>query len=881
MRKRVPIEKVYLHIDKSHYNLSDTLWFKAYVTNADNSPTKQSGLLYVELIDDSTDVVRRVSLPIKFGTCDGNISLNPKVFHDGAYTLRAYTNWMRNFGDDQFFDQRFYLGSSPQKAWLVNAKAALTKVDGSDRLDVDVKLNNPDRSAVTLRDVKVKLYSGNKLILEDDIRTGINGSLRVTKDLKKVTDRKNLMLQVLTRNKSKLVQIPVFVDSVKQIDLQFMPEGGNLVAGQTSVLGFKAITDAGKGIQVNGAIYDSKNIKVTDIASLYRGIGEVSFTPLPGERYVARLSTPGIVAKEYQIPAAMPAGTLLQIDNVTDTDSLKVSVRGIENNGLAPSYTVLGTARGRLYFTRQIPAVNRSFAISKREFPTGVTAITLMRGNIPLNERLVFIDHQDRLNIRVTSDKIAYGKRELVNLEIAVTDQAGVPAQADLSLAVTDLGQVRADTLGNNNIATSLLLKSQLKGDIETPGQYFANNNVKTRRALDNLMLTQGWSAYGIRAALRGFPTRYRAEGPYEIEGTIADQYYKPIPNVPVFISSKIPPLIAKTMADSTGKFIFKGLVPNDTTSYFIQARRNNNKELREGRVLVNNNWPLVVPNTKANVLVPWYVNSDELSLRQAKLSYTPAFDDDVEAEGTLLRNVNIGAKKFIKGSRNPFGEGRSDLAYDEADLRESGTTNIWQFLKQKLPGIYETVVSIFVPENPIPYQYPRMNVLKLGQHYVAQGDLALNGVAISVSKYMLMNMTIQDLAGIEVSYSKKYTNSTTLHLRRPPTYNIARIDITTKVQIELGRRPDNIKYSVAIFRPMPVMYGQQFYSPKYTSKNNDAIPDYRSTIFWEPNLRTNFNGRAKVSFYTSDLPQNYGVNIQGLSAEGELGSAVIKMPNK
>ncbi|MFP5082205.1 hypothetical protein ACHFIZ_17910, partial [Pedobacter sp. JCM 36344] len=135
LRKRLPVEKVYLHTDKPFYNIGDTLWFKGYVMDGSNlSASKLSGLLYVELDDDSSEVVRRISVPIKNGMASAQIPLISKIFQEGGYTLRAYTNWSQNFGEDYVFSKRFYLGIPTLNTWLVKADAEIKQVGEKDEL---------------------------------------------------------------------------------------------------------------------------------------------------------------------------------------------------------------------------------------------------------------------------------------------------------------------------------------------------------------------------------------------------------------------------------------------------------------------------------------------------------------------------------------------------------------------------------------------------------------------------------------------------------------------------------------------------------------------------------------------------------------------------
>ncbi len=91
------------------------------------TPSHLSGLLYVELDNDSSEMVRRISIPIKDGAGWGQIPLSKNIFmREGGYTLRAYTNWMQNFGEDYVFNQRFYLGVPAADAWLENRPLLLT-----------------------------------------------------------------------------------------------------------------------------------------------------------------------------------------------------------------------------------------------------------------------------------------------------------------------------------------------------------------------------------------------------------------------------------------------------------------------------------------------------------------------------------------------------------------------------------------------------------------------------------------------------------------------------------------------------------------------------------------------------------------------------------
>jgi len=122
-------EKAYLHTDRNLYAQGDTLWFKAYLVNAQNNqPIGTSGNLYVDLIEqDSAKIIASEIIRLDYGTGNGDISL-PDSIPSGKYTLRAYTNWMRNFGDNFIFEKEItILNTSVKKADTI----AINKKSGS------------------------------------------------------------------------------------------------------------------------------------------------------------------------------------------------------------------------------------------------------------------------------------------------------------------------------------------------------------------------------------------------------------------------------------------------------------------------------------------------------------------------------------------------------------------------------------------------------------------------------------------------------------------------------------------------------------------------------------------------------------------------------
>jgi hypothetical protein len=98
-------EKVFLHTDKTVYAIGEVIWFKAYILNAqNNTPSLLSKICYVEVLSDENKPMLQGKISIDSGRGNGSFLL-PASIPTGNYLLRAYTNWMKNF-DPQFYFQQ-------------------------------------------------------------------------------------------------------------------------------------------------------------------------------------------------------------------------------------------------------------------------------------------------------------------------------------------------------------------------------------------------------------------------------------------------------------------------------------------------------------------------------------------------------------------------------------------------------------------------------------------------------------------------------------------------------------------------------------------------------------------------------------------------------
>jgi hypothetical protein len=895
--RRLPVEKVYLHLDKPYYNIGDTLWFKSYLLDGVNlTPSGLSKLLYIELANDSAEIVRRICIPIKNGVGWGQIPLPKIIFREGGYTLRAYTNWMQNFDDDYVFSQQFYIGIPSEKTWLIKSAASLKQVEDKNQLQVSLKLTHPDNllSPVALKKVEVKIYDEWHYIYNETMQTGLDGTLNFSHILKDKAEVDKVRVQITSLEKGdnyKVMQVPLSLSRDQNIDLQFLPEGGNLVSGLKSTVGFKAIGEDGKSRAVLGAVYDGSGKEVISFASIHNGMGSFEFTPKPGETYTAKMLKP--VIKVFAFPKTSPGGTVMHLTNTEQDGTLRINIVGVNTMiGDTVCYLV-GKSRGVLYYSQKVDLNRAELNIDKKLFPAGIARFTLFKGKTPLNERAVFINNHDELIIHITPNKTAYNKRDSVGLNIEVKDRSGFPVQGSFSMAVTDDSQIRADSTGNYSINTSLLLNAELKGNIEDPGYYINRKDKQSWLALDNLLLTQAWTGYDWKDifAPAKLP-QFKVEKELVVTGQVTNLNKKPVVNTQVLISSQKPSFIATTLTDTGGIYQFRKLPDIDSGSFFIQASNAKGKRLAMGEVTVDKFRPIPLPDNATDQVFPWYVNTDRAQVNYIQHQLQKAHGDDYKLTGRVLKEVKIKDKKILK---DPILSDDADLVFDEQDIKKSAVITLYEFLKQKLPGIkvidihrmptlmwHNTFIDVFVDGTMKHTRLPvKMNMNPTCDELIEQ----LNLFNIATFKSMEITFGHENYGASLKMANESELNFLSIprgfYLRDRALVLSAKGEGTTSIYVRTtsgtGWQSNRVPYAVT-YRPLPIMHPQQFYRPKYDVKPAAIDADYRATLHWEPNINTDANGRARVSFYTSDIAGKYTITVSGVDATGGIGDSQIKI---
>lgn len=852
--KQYAQEKVHLHLDKPYYAIGDNIWFKAYVINTQTSgPSNISKALYVELINEKDSIKTQLKLPMDGGITWGDFKL-PDTLTEGNYRIRAYTQWMRNAGPEFFFDKTIKIGNSWANRVFTNTRYTYSKENTAEKVSASIKFTDKKGLPYANTDVSYEIQLNFRNLAKGKATTDSQGEINISYlNTQPALYKSGKILATITLpSKQKITKsIPIKATS-NAVDVQFFPEGGNLIESLPNKVALKAVNAAGLGEEVSGAIVDNDGTEVNHFESLHLGMGSFVVNPQPGKTYMAKVKFKDGSEQTFNLPKALPSGYVLTINN---SNPEKIAVKILMTADLVGTNELKLVAQnsGNVYFVTRTPTQKQiiTASIPKKELPSGIVQFTLFNGaNNPVCERLAFVNNmEDRINATLENLKPSYTKREKVELNL-LGKFSDKPLQGSFSVAITNTASVKPEPENETNILSSLLLTSDLIGYIEDPNYYFLSNDEKTAQALDNLMLTQGWRRILWKNIIANTPPiiRYQPEKSLAISGVITSYGGKPIPNSKVSLFSSSGGFFAiDTLTDAQGRFNFDKLIFTDSTKFIVQARTAKNKKDVDIKLDI-------VPGqivTKNKNTGDIEVNVNEAL--QGYLQKSNSYFDELTKRGVLersimLNEVNIVEKKNpAPNSSNLNGSGRADFVFTAKMLENCATLS--QCLQGRVAGL------IF--EMGVPY------LTRSGGR--APMQIILDGMNVEAD--FLDNIVPNDVESVEVL---KSIGNTAIYGSRGGGGVLI---ITTKRGG--GFTGSTFTPGIITYSPRGYHLIREFYSPKYDAATPDNRPDLRSTVYWNPHVVTDVNGKATFNYFNTDEAGTYRVVIEGIDMMGHLARAV------
>jgi hypothetical protein len=411
-----------------------------------------------------------------------------------------------------------------------------------------------------------------------------------------------------------------------------------------------------------------------------------------------------------------------------------------------------------------------------------------------------------------------------------------------MSLAVYRLDSLQSPD--ETDILNYLYLTSDL-GPVENPAFYFSEDGKSREEDMDNLMLTHGWRRFAWKdltvrnSPILKFPPEHDG---HIIKGKLVDNNTgAAVAGVSVYLS--VPSTRTEfrvTTSDSNGLVKFE--VPGFYGSEEI-ILQTDPKEDSTCHVEIEN---------------PFSDKYSESPLPEY-------FAASKNSTALLEQSISEQVQHIYRGTRlNRFAMQEVDTNSFYVEPDEKYILDNYTRFQTMEEVIREYVISTDVTQKRDKFQLVLANKPQRG--YFTDGPLILiDGVPFFDANELFqqdpMKIRRLDLVNREYSLGHQYFNG----VMNLTTYHG---DLSG---IQMSSHPTVLDYP-------GIPEQREFFSPAYETEEqvSSRIPDFRTLLYWMPQIKSEDQVKKLISFYSSDLPGKYAVVVMGISKNGEPGSRVV-----
>ena len=831
LMERIPKEKLYLHLDKPFYGAGEKIWFKGYLVNAiTHQDNAQSNFIITELINRSDSIVERKKIR-RDSLGFHNAFTLPATLPAGDYYLRGYSNWMLNEDPDFFFSRNIKIGNS-----IDNTIVSSIEYQQEDDTHYTAKIKFTSNVQAVFENTTIKyLYLENgKIKNKGKKKTDENGWISISlPDLKSpVARRIEVEFDDPQYIYKRTFHLPVFTND---FDVKFFPEGGALINIPHQNVAFKAQGADGFSKEIEGFLFNSKGDTLTNFRSEHNGMGIFTMNPVNNETYYVTVRTNDSITKRFDLPAIEPKGISIAMSHYKQ--EIRYEIQKTEATEWPQKLFLLAHTRGKLAILQPINPKRTFGKMNDSLFTEGITHFMLIdeQGNA-LSERLIFVPDHKPNQWQITTDQPTYGKREKVSLQIAAKDSEGNPVEGTFSVSITDRKSIQPDSLADN-ILSNLLLTSDLKGYVEDPAFYFLNQDARTLRSIDYLMMTHGWRRHKMENVLRtpslNF-TNYIEKG-QTISGRIMGFFGANVKKGPICVLAPKYNIIATTETDEKGQFIVNTSF-RDSTTFLVQART---KKGFAGVDILMDPPQYPVATHKAP-----YFNGATTFMEDYLMNTRDQYYMDGGMRVYNLKEVKVTAKRERPSSKSIYTGGINTYTVEEDRLQGYGQTAF--DAASRLPSVTITNGSeIHIRNNSEP------------------AIIVIDDIVYEDASDILKDIQVSDMSSISLL---RGADAVILG----PRASGGAVVITLKDPRNLPARPAQ---GIITYTPLGYSESVEFYHPTYDTpeKKNAQRSDFRSTVYWNPELRLDAEGKATIEYYTPDSTAPEDIIIEGVDKNGKV----------
>lgn len=814
-------EKIYLHTDREVYCVGDTIWFKAYLENASNAAEFPAcNYAYVELL--SSLVEKNVNLSKYVEQEDVRVRVKVKR-RDGILS-----GWIK-------IPDNLNTGSAVLRGysyWMLNRAPEYMFYK-------EIELRNPMKDDFVEMMVKEEVKDRNKY-----------AEMGVASPFDKGREEK------------------------RKADVQFLPESGRWLLGETAVFGIRAIGEDGAGIRVNGDIF-ADDEPVGHFETDGYGLGRVTLRlDSPVKTLYSQVYEGESFLDRVNLPMPSQAAAVIRLKTLEDCIEVDLADRGLN---LSDSTFVVVHDKDGIYLKVPYSERTRRLKVPYDLLVPGINNLALADAEGTVYAERAFFVFPAGPAPEIRFNKAEYGPRE------KVTGRVDLP-EGNWSVSVSDDGYAPVSGRGYD-LVSWWYLGSELPTFVEDAQSYFDPERPLAERiaAIDRVMLTHGWKYYELPEILSGgtIMPSFGKEYTQSLSGVVKGTLRTARKSIVSFVAPSIG-YSAMGQLDTSGYFALNGLDFPEGTQFLV------------GAVSLGGNTRRFTPQLNDDIFAVYHRYPRYLG----KASYTQEYKQDVlkdyyNSGGEIVYSLHA---SYITVARSPKEVNISPLPdytfkqgqfRAEQDLEPYNGLDLLTYIVTTCPPLRfgdqipmavtsggsgtddsDTSSSDDMAQNDIPMSQYRSIVCRVQK---ISSEMAQSSGWEEIIVFVNgMRSSCADLEGLMVSDITAFAyvhGSDAIRFNEDLGNSLSPRSV---VMVKTRHYAHDIAANVSTGKPLGWQQQKHFYNPRYENAASRKDPEpLRATLYWNPSLTGSSEETTTFDFYTSDHKADATVIVEGFTSEG------------
>lgn len=814
-----PREKVFLVTDKLLYKPGETIWFRAFVLNGDNLLSSEEGSkLNVGLYNKMGSAVQKDVYKLNEGVAFGDMVI-PEKIDDGNFFLVAYSSVQSS--QDQIAVVPLKIDNQYSNQWVVEAVAKDSVSIAGKPNELFIVLRNLSGVVQKNEPLRYEIRNGSEVIGKDKVKTNENGKVTIPYTLPGKTNGEPFVCTVSDTKGdwSHDIFLPSNLDPVV---IQFFPEGGNLVAGIPSRIGFTAFNKWGIPVEINGSVVNAQGEKIAPVKTLSKGLGMFSISIPAQQQYKLLVTGTDGQNQTFDLPIPLSNGLAL---SVTKTDAEFIYSNLIFSDGQKHAVSLTVTHGNNVYWAAdmeingtgrlKIPVENISHGIN-------LLSVFTKEGNLLAN-RIVYKDSNQKLKIDIQPDKVILHPGEKIKVKAILSNEKNQPVSGNISVSVSDKFR--------NDDATQISDYLMIESELETP---FSLIPESFRDKVGNSAFTD---VFLIANKLKCFNweniRKFKSENAsvanvenFKISGFVTDKSGAKFDRAKVILTEEKTGKKYTATTNAEGIFLFPELRMGELNNYTAKALD------IDGKTTLSIN---LIKNLEGQIAVYIAENIQKYNL----LGVEKVIDENYfRTNETLFPK----SPKIVKANTQNYDNQRRMFA------SASSILDVIKTIKQY--KITNNQIVFIGSENSLNYQGGAL--------------IVLDGQQLGTDVSTITNLSPADIDHINVS-----TNP--MDIQRYTGLNSVGV-------IEIWQKKAKI-VETDQKKASSEKYNGEFRIPNvFISEIGNLKRDSRTTLVWIPEQKVDASGQFEFTISAGKVLSDFVISVQGITSDGIMGSTVGKV---